>query len=620
MEETTINARAVLAPWVGVTFGKFSPREANVFAHDETRQFMNSAFVFNPAAATTVPLSFMGAGLILIPHEDVVLTTLVLDSEGDANAAGCDTAFDRGTSVYQMAEVKVRPFGLEGHQRVSWTWSDNVRTALDQNLRLLARQLIRFRLGLGPAPVLATKDSDWAFFYDFDQYVYRVPDAKDCGVGVFGRFGWTDGDVNPVESFYSAGVGAKGLIPGREEDTCGVAYYYTAISDQLPRLIRNRLDDEQGVEVYYNIAVTPLAAHHARHPDHQPGAATQRHDRRRGHPDGDAVLAARAGPVGKRASKKGKDGMGKRRWRRLVSALAVTVGSGLVTAAAAADPLPQPPTEVSLVFAEADAMEPATGGGAAPGTAGPAAPGGGPSATDLAKKTQNPISDLISVPFQYNANFNVGASDRTMHLLNIQPVVPIALNKDLNLILRTIMPVTWLPEVAPGVGPQAGLGDIQLSAFLSPADSGKVIWGAGPVFQFASATDELLGAEKYSAGPSLVVLTMDGPWVAGALVQNVWSYAGAGGREDVNAFLLQPFLNYNLPGGWYLTSSPIITANWRADQEDRWTVPVGGGMGRVTRIGKLPVNISLAAFYNVMRPDAGPDWSVRFQVALLFPK
>jgi hypothetical protein len=242
------------------------------------------------------------------------------------------------------------------------------------------------------------------------------------------------------------------------------------------------------------------------------------------------------------------------------------------------------------------------------------------------------VSDLISVPFQNNWNFDVGPLERTQYVLNIQPVIPIPLNEDWNLITRTIIPIIsqpaffreappGLPSFVPDDDRTTGLGDINFSAFFSPAKPSKLIWGIGPTFLLPTATDDTLGSERWGAGPAAVALTIQGPWVYGALVNNIWSFAGDEDREDVNTFLLQPFVNYNLPKGWYLSSVPIITANWEADDsDDRWTVPVGGGFGKILRIGKLPVNFQLQAFYNVEKPEFGADWQLRFQVQFLFPK
>jgi hypothetical protein len=247
---------------------------------------------------------------------------------------------------------------------------------------------------------------------------------------------------------------------------------------------------------------------------------------------------------------------------------------------------------------------------------------------DLAKKTQNPIADLISLPLQNNLNFGYGAKDAphsssTQYVLNIQPVLPGKVTNEWNLITRPIIPVIRQPDLIDG-GETWGLADIQLQTYLSPSGTDKVTWGVGPVFQFPSATDgKKLGTQKWSAGPGAVVLTQPGKWVIGALANNLWSFAGDSDREDVNLMTIQPFINYNFGKGWYVSTSPIITANWEAHGSDNtWTVPVGGGFGRIIRIGKLPVNLNAQAFDNVVKPDddATADWTLRLQVQFLFPK
>lgn len=244
----------------------------------------------------------------------------------------------------------------------------------------------------------------------------------------------------------------------------------------------------------------------------------------------------------------------------------------------------------------------------------------GESSTDLAKKTQNPVADLISIPFQNNMNFGIGPNNRMQNVLNVQPVIPINLNRDWNLITRTILPIIKQPNLATTNEDTWGLGDMSVTTFLSPAGSGPFIWGVGPSVQLATGTDEVTSTRKWAAGPSFVGLTIQGPWVIGALVQQTWSFAGNSDRRDLSQALLQYFINYNLPNGWYLTSSPIITANWEAGSGDKWTVPVGGGFGKVFRIGKLPFNGNISAYANVVRPDPGPDWTLRLQIALLLPK
>ena len=239
---------------------------------------------------------------------------------------------------------------------------------------------------------------------------------------------------------------------------------------------------------------------------------------------------------------------------------------------------------------------------------------------ELAKKAQNPVASMISLPFQNTFNFGLGPYDRTQYILNIQPVVPISLSDNWNLISRTILPVVYQPDTWAPDGSTGGVGDIQATFFLSPAKAGKVIWGAGPVLQLPTGTNQMLTQGKWGLGPSIVLLTMPGHWVLGILANNIWSVSGQEDRQEVNQFLLQYFINYNLPQGWYLTSAPILTANWKAEDGDKWTVPFGAGVGKIFRVGKQPMNGQIAAFYNAEKPAGGPDWSLRIQLQILFPK
>ena len=175
------------------------------------------------------------------------------------------------------------------------------------------------------------------------------------------------------------------------------------------------------------------------------------------------------------------------------------------------------------------------------------------------------------------------------------------------------------PGLDSGQSSDNDLGDLQFTGFFSPSESTGFTWGVGPVLRFPTATRDALGNEKWSAGPSVVGLVSHGPWVIVDLVQNRWSYAGNADRTDVNQFLLQPFVNYNLPDGWYLTTSPVMTADWNRSNQ-KWTVPLGGGIGKIPRIGNLPVNIQLQTHDKAVKPDAVGDWTIRFRVQLLFPK
>ena len=244
------------------------------------------------------------------------------------------------------------------------------------------------------------------------------------------------------------------------------------------------------------------------------------------------------------------------------------------------------------------------------------------SAEELAKKVQNPVADLISVPLQNNFNFNVGPEDDLQYVLNVQPVIPIKLSADWNLITRTIVPIISQPGFSPGQDRVNGIGDIQFTGFLSPANSEGLIWGAGPVVQFPTNSNDRLGNDRWGLGASAVALKLSkgSPWVYGALINNIWSVSGSDSDPSYSNFLIQPFLNYNFKGGVYLSSAPIITADWKADSGDRWTLPLGGGVGKIVRFGRLPVNLQLQAYYNVVTPDNGADWQLRFQVQFLFPK
>lgn len=237
----------------------------------------------------------------------------------------------------------------------------------------------------------------------------------------------------------------------------------------------------------------------------------------------------------------------------------------------------------------------------------------------LARAVQNPVASLISVPFQNNTNFGWGPDDDALNTLNIQPVIPVGMSSDWNLILRTIVPITSQPAISPGGDRKTGLGDVTFTAFLSPKNPGKMIWGAGPVVLLPTATDDRLGTDRWGFGPSVVVLTMSGPWVVGSLFSNVWS-AGGSGSDDVNLFTWQYFVNYNMKHGWYLTSSPIITANWESTSDDEWTIPFGGGVGRIFKIGKQPMNAQMQTFYNVEKPGFVGSWSLRAQLQFMFPK
>jgi len=245
--------------------------------------------------------------------------------------------------------------------------------------------------------------------------------------------------------------------------------------------------------------------------------------------------------------------------------------------------------------------------------------GDGANTEELAKQSQNPVASMVSVPFQSNSNFNAGPFGRTQEIFNIQPVVPLSLNAEWNVISRTIIPLMSQPDPLFNSSTN-GIGDINQSLFLSPAHPGKLIWGAGPVFTVPSANDPILGTGRFLFGPTAVFLTMPGHWVIGTLINNQWSIGGNPLRPPVNTYLEQFFLTYNMAGGWFVTSTPIVTANWLAAPGQKWTVPIGGGFGRVFKMGDQPVKAQIEAYYNAIRPTGASDWQFRTTFVLLFPE
>jgi hypothetical protein len=261
---------------------------------------------------------------------------------------------------------------------------------------------------------------------------------------------------------------------------------------------------------------------------------------------------------------------------------------------------------IAWVLAVAAAVQMLTG-------AGPAA---AQDATALAKQTQNPVSSLISVPLQGNWDFGVGDRDATATLLNIQPVIPFAISKSTNVVLRVIMPLTSQP------GPQGvrinGMGDIVATAFFVPSKTGRITWGVGPALLLPAATNNALGSEKFGIGPSAVVLTQPGNWTVGVLLNQIWSTSGASDRADVNATFLQPFANYNLGSGLSVGVSLEASGNWKADQT--WTAPLLFNVSKVAMLGKRPVNFLVGAGPTVASPTGGANWRFRLAAIFLFPR
>ena len=240
-------------------------------------------------------------------------------------------------------------------------------------------------------------------------------------------------------------------------------------------------------------------------------------------------------------------------------------------------------------------------------------------AAELAKKLQNPVAALISVPIQNNFDFGAGpGGDGFQYKVNVQPVIPFSLSEDWNLISRTIVPYVYQEDIF-GTSSQSGLSDTVQSLFFSPKapTSSGWIWGAGPVFLLPTATDDLLGSEKWGTGPTGVLLKQQGPWTYGALANHIRSFAGESSRADVNATFLQPFVSYTTKTYTTFGFNTESTYDWDRSQ---WTVPLNATVSQLLKIGNQPVQFTLGVKYYAEKPANGPEWGLRFAVTFLFPK
>ena len=239
---------------------------------------------------------------------------------------------------------------------------------------------------------------------------------------------------------------------------------------------------------------------------------------------------------------------------------------------------------------------------------------------ELAKKLANPVASLISVPIEYDHDSDIGPADSgSRWTVTTKPVIPFSLNDDWNLITRTIVAYVDQKDIMPGSGGQNGLSDMQMSFFFSPKKPvNGFILGAGPVLVFPTASEELLGTEKWSAGPTGVVLKQQGQWTYGLLAQHVWSYAGEDNRDDVSSTLLQPFVSFTAKTATTLALQTESSYNWHTEQ---WSTPINASVSQVLRIGTQLIQLKLGARYWAESPDSGPDgWGMKAGIVFLFPK
>lgn len=249
----------------------------------------------------------------------------------------------------------------------------------------------------------------------------------------------------------------------------------------------------------------------------------------------------------------------------------------------------------------------------------PVQPAGQGESAELAKKLSNPISNLVSVPFQFNWEQNVGPQKDTRFILNVQPVMPFTLTKSVNLIARVIVPLVSQPALFEGGSPTFGVSDVLTSFFFSPSKASSFTWGVGPVISFPSTAEPTLGTGKWSVGPTIVALKQSGPVTLGALVNQVWSVGGNENRKAVSQMFLQPFMAYNTKSLWTITLQSETTANWEAES-DKWTVPVNLIFSKLSSFGPFPASYSFGAGVFVAHPEVGPTWKLRGAITILLPR
>lgn len=234
---------------------------------------------------------------------------------------------------------------------------------------------------------------------------------------------------------------------------------------------------------------------------------------------------------------------------------------------------------------------------------------------DLAKSVHNPFEDFVKVAIQATTGFNVGYRHDAGEAVNIQPLIPVRLNAQWDLMVRPSLTVGYLPTP----NSQFGLTDLQTSFFLTPESANEWIWGIGPILQAPTASSTDLGSGKWAAGPTAGLVYNHGPWFNTILAYQLMSFAGAQHRGSVNQTYIEPNVSYNLDSGWYGQIDPPITYDWTAEQRNAWVLPIGADVGRVLQFGGEQIGLQAGAYDFVKHPQGGPGWMIRVQVTLLFP-
>jgi hypothetical protein len=243
-----------------------------------------------------------------------------------------------------------------------------------------------------------------------------------------------------------------------------------------------------------------------------------------------------------------------------------------------------------------------------------------PSVLELAHAAQNPISTMLQLPFVNYSNFDAGPSNQYQNVMEFQPLVSFSISEDWQILLRAVAPIISQPSYITKDGTKTGLGNTSLTPYFSPkAAVNGWIWGIAPLMLLPASSPDY-GTKNWGYGLSGVVVTHTGNWVVGTIVTQVWASAGADSAQ-VNGLEIQPFLDYNLHDGWYLTTSPVWSYDKRAPSGKRWTVPLGGGLGKAFHIGKQGLNAYVIGYKNVVKPTAdSSDWQLEAAIVFMIPR
>ena len=226
------------------------------------------------------------------------------------------------------------------------------------------------------------------------------------------------------------------------------------------------------------------------------------------------------------------------------------------------------------------------------------------------QETLNPLADVIKLPATLSFGLGFGPDRDTQPTLTLQPVIPFGLTEDWRIVSRSSLSIIHLADP----DETTGLGDLDVSLFLTPARTGPWVWGLGPIFEFPTATDTTLGTGKWSAGPAGTLVYVSGPWIDGILVSQLWSFAGADGRQSVSLTQIEALLSYAFANNWYVQTNPTFSCDWQASSGEKWVVPIGIDIGKVFPIGSQSVSLQLGGYYNVKKPDGAADWVLQVQI------